>query len=58
MQITSIDILAKNKLYQQRPNEEMKQVPMGEDDLSRVVRVGTKMTDDISNELQNLLMKF
>ena len=33
----------------------MKQVSMGEDDLSKVVK---NMTDDISNELQNLLMEF
>ena len=58
MQITSIDPLAKNRLYQQRPNEEMKQVPVSEDDSSKVVRVGTKMTNDISNELQNLLMEY
>ena len=36
----------------------MKQVSVGEDDLNRVVKVGKKMTDDISNELQNLLMEF
>ena len=58
MQITSIDPLAKNRLYQQWPNEEMKQVPVSEDDPSKVVRVGTKMTNDISNELQNLLVEY
>ena len=36
----------------------MKQVPVSEDDPSRVVRVGTKITDDIFNELQNLLVEY
>ena len=36
----------------------MKQLPVSEDDSSRVVRVGIKITDDISNELQNLLVEY
>ena len=58
MQITSIDPRDENRLCQQRPNEEMKQVPVSEEDPSRIVRVGIKITDDISNEFQNLLVKY
>ena len=58
MQITSVDPRAENRLCQQRPNEEMKQVQVNEDDPSRVVRVGTKITDAIFNELHNLLVEY
>lgn len=58
MQIISIDPRAENRLCQQQPNEEMKQVQVDEDDPSRVVRVGTKITDTIFNELQNLLVEY
>ena len=58
MQITSIDPQAENRLCQQRPNKEIKQVSVSENDPSRVVRVGTKIMDDISNELQNLLVEY
>ena len=58
MQIISIDPQAETRLCQQRPNEEMKQVPVSEDDPSRVESVGTKITDHISNELQNLLVEY
>ena len=49
VQITSINPRAENMFCQQRPNEEIKQVSVNEDDPSRVVRVGTKITDDIFN---------
>lgn len=58
MRITNIDPPTEDKLCQQRPNKEIKLVPVNEDDSSRVVRVRTKMTDGIFNKFQNLLVEY